>query len=92
MKGAVLAVWIWTGLLFSGTLIGQLGTWSLPPAGTAAPAARVTIVTGEPMIAPRSSLTGRPDCVGFPRSRALAPSSSLDAPLSLVTAGLLRWA
>lgn len=92
MKGMVLAVWIWMSLLFAVTAIGQpWATRPLAPARTSGLAGQVAIVTAERVVTPRSSRTGRRDCVGFPRSRTLVSDSRLGAPLSLVTAGMPHW-
>lgn len=93
MKGTILAIWIGTSLLFSGTAIGQPRTkQSLAPVRTSGLAGQVAIATAERVVTPRSKLPGRRDCVGFPRSRTPASHSRPGAPLSLVTAGLPHWA
>jgi hypothetical protein len=92
MKGTILAIWIGTSLFFSGTAIGQPWTTrSTAPVQTPGLSGQVATVPFDRVVMPRSKLTGRRGCVGFP-SRAPAAVTRRGAPLSLVTAGLPHWA
>jgi hypothetical protein len=92
MKGTILAIWIGTSLFLSGTAIGQpWTTQSTAPVQTPGLAGQVATVTFDRLVTPRSKLTGRRSCVGFP-SCAPASFTRPGAPLSLVTAGRPHWA
>jgi hypothetical protein len=92
MKGTILAIWIGTSLFFSGTALNQPWTTrSTAPVQTPGPVGQVATLTPERVVTPRSKLTGRRGCVGFP-GRAPVSLTRPGAPLSLVTAGLPRWA
>ena len=92
MKGTILAIWIGTSLFLSGTAIGEPWTMrSSAPLTTSGLASHVATVAFDRVVTPRSKLTSRRGCLGFP-SRAPAPLTNYGAPLSLVTAGLPHWA